>query len=133
MTYRKLRLIPDHMYERLHQSNPRSVDFGDDDNALILNLTADIHPVLKDRSKPIEERVRIMHQHMIRKQMNREQLPVVDLEKKDADQRDAEQDMMNNDAVQKAIIAQRNETVLGKEVRISDDSSVFHPVFATGR
>lgn len=68
MSFRKLRLIPEHMFQRLNQEPvPRSLDFGDEDNAVVLDLTSDIQPVLKDKSKPIQERVRMVHQHLIRK------------------------------------------------------------------
>lgn len=86
MSFKKMRLIPEYMYEKLNQDNlPRRLDFGDETNKLLFELTEDISPILKDKDKSIEERVRIMYQHLIRKLSADED----DLKKKKEEQSEA--------------------------------------------
>lgn len=140
MSFNKMRLIPDIMYERLHQSQkPRQVDFGDQTNGEILDMTTDISPILKDHSKPIEERIRIFYQHILRK-LTTKQLQhlrhkkndnfieagnepgktmdkIEPNEKKDEDESgDLESPLLSN-ASRNAAIAQRNEQILGHSTK----------------
>lgn len=133
MSFNRMRLIPEFTYDKLNQSQrPRQVDFGDDTNGRILDMTTDISPVLKDSSKPIEERIRIFYQHILRKltlQKNEVVPPARAVEssapaneKKQKDVVDAETTEMGPavDLVPKEIssrdvaTAQRKEAILGR-------------------
>lgn len=70
--FKRMRLIPDYMYERLQQERePRSVQFGDTSNPLHVTLSQDIANVLTDPSRSIEERVRVFNQHLVRQLVNK--------------------------------------------------------------
>lgn len=127
MSFRKMRLIPDHLYEKLHQDQkPRSVDFGDDSNAAIMDMTREIEPVLRDTDKPIEERVRILHQHLVRKiasrtreeeeELKKEETAKQQPEKKQQDKELVDDDKATSIKMRDMAIAQRNHVVLGKQV-----------------
>lgn len=115
-SFKKMRLIPDFMYEKLHQSSmPRSPDFGDETNSRLLDMTKDISPLLKDTAKPIEERVRLFYQHLIRKLSAEEReknLAPKDDDKKNEDkQLAAEKD--RNERSKEMAIAQRQHHIIG--------------------
>lgn len=123
MSFRKMRLVPEHLYERLHQDpKPRSVDFGDADNAVIIDMTQEIEPVLKDTARPIEERVRILHQHLLRKiasDKDESEKPVSqkqETDKKADDKETADEDKARSEKIREVAVAQRNHIILGKQV-----------------
>ena len=73
-TFKKMRLIPDHMYERLTQTgSPRQVNLGDEDNLMLtIRFPKEAAACLADTSLPIEKRVRALNQYVLRELQNRE-------------------------------------------------------------
>lgn len=68
--FRKFKLIPEHLYEKLNQDKtPKQVDYGDRSisNPLVLKLDQQVAKYLLNEQVPIEERVRTFNQHLIRK------------------------------------------------------------------
>lgn len=132
MSFRRMRLIPEFMYEKLNQEDkPRSVDFGDVDNARILDMSRDISLVLKEEGKPIEEKVRMLHQHLIRRMLANKQTTddssPPNIQQADKKERDKEDTMESKDSDKAdetsafdkgraAAILQRNDVILKTKV-----------------
>lgn len=113
--FKKMRLIPDYMYEKMNQSSsPRSVDFGDETNAQLLDMTKDISSLMRDNSKPIEERVRLFYQHLLRKIANNSRTKI---SKDDADDKKRQdQEVADDDRNKRSIaaaVAKRNADIFG--------------------
>ena len=74
-TFHKMHLIPDYMYRRLMaNTTPMPVDHGDG-TYLTLTLADSLVNVLADESKPLEERLRIFTQHLVREMRKRKSDP----------------------------------------------------------
>lgn len=74
-----MRLIPEYLYEKLHQDNqPRAVDFGDKSNILLSTINTDVKNILIDDSRPIEERIRLFNARTLKRLINKNQLTVGD-------------------------------------------------------
>lgn len=155
-SFKKMRLIPEFMYEKLHQSENKTVDFGDDSNSKIFDLTQDISSVLKDKSLPIEERVRMFYQHLLRKMSSKASEEMIkkkqnegskddhqvdSQDKKKADEKEAEtkidsEDDDRNERSRALVIKQREKEILGTKVRQKKRKIVTHPhdsFFSAGR
>lgn len=77
-SFRKMRLIPELMYERLSQDQtPRKVDYGDKSNDTVsISLTRSTAKMLTDKTISLEQRIRLFNQHLIRQLGRKRQLPI---------------------------------------------------------
>lgn len=111
-SFKKMRLIPDILYEKMNQSSsPRSLDFGDETNAQLLDMTKDISPLLRDNSKPIEQRIRLFYQHLLRKMASN-----ASPKDKTEDKKEHDLELAENDRNKRWIalaVAKRNTDIFG--------------------
>lgn len=69
-----MRLIPDYLFERLNQLQ-NIPDLGDPDSIMNLILTGTAANILNDKTRSVEDRVRIFTQHLMRK-LNQKEMAV---------------------------------------------------------
>src|ERR1700733_3662079 len=71
--FRKLRLIPEFLYERLKQDRePMTVDYGDTRSHLNITVSENLAKLLTDTSRPLEDRVRLFNQKILRQIINKQ-------------------------------------------------------------
>lgn len=136
-SFKRMRLIPEYMYEKLNQtSTPRTVDFGDETNTVIFDLTADISPILRDKSRPLEERIRLFYQHLVRKLSADASKKSLEEKEDDKKQTDLEKVKKLEQEASKASLAhavkQRNDKLLPvkkprKQKKEPDVGTLFRP------